>query len=282
MASQLLEKFTRDIVFDIKHNKIVLPTLPEIALKARNLLNDNKSTSTQISKVISSDAVMSTRLLRVVNSPLYRTQIQIEDVRAAITRLGNATVRSVVTSLAMEQVYRVKLSPQINILLKQNWEHSIQVAAISQIIAQKFTSLSPEEAMLGGLVHDIGKLPILEYSERIHELISNEKALKKVLAVLHPKIGSIILQTWNFQPHLVAVTTEHEKLDRDPNTGVDYVDVVLIANILSYIGTDHPYTKMDWSKVPAFSRLKLPPQESIATIKAAKDDIAEIRRLISV
>jgi len=281
MATPLLEKFTRDIVFDIKHNKIVLPTLPEIALKARKLLNDNKSTSTQISKVISADAVISTRLLRVVNSPLYRTQSQIEDVRMAITRLGNGIVRSLVTSLAMEQVYRTKLSPQTNILLKQNWEHSVQVAALSQLIAQKFTSLSSEEAMLGGLIHDIGKLPILEYSERIPELVSNQKALQKVLAVLHPQIGSLILKTWNFQPYLIAVTTEHEKLDRNPDSGVDYVDVVLIANILSYIGTDHPYTKMDWSKIPAFNRLNLPPEECISTIKAARDEIAQIRQLIS-
>jgi HD-like signal output (HDOD) protein len=259
----------------------VLPTLPEIALKARKLLNDNKSTSTQISKVISADAVISTRLLRVVNSPLYRTQSQIEDVRMAITRLGNGIVRSLVTSLAMEQVYRTKLSPQTNILLKQNWEHSVQVAALSQLIAQKFTSLSSEEAMLGGLIHDIGKLPILEYSERIPELVSNQKALQKVLAVLHPQIGSLILKTWNFQPYLIAVTTEHEKLDRNPDSGVDYVDVVLIANILSYIGTDHPYTKMDWSKIPAFNRLNLPPEECISTIKAARDEIAQIRQLIS-
>lgn len=260
---------------------MALPTLPEIALKARKLLNDNKSTSIQISKVISADAVISTRLLRVVNSPLYRTHNQIEDVRAAITRLGNASVRSLVSSLAMEQVYRTKLSSQTNLLLKQNWEHSVQVAALSQIIAQKFTVLSPEEAMLGGLVHDIGKLPILEYSERIPELISNEKALKKVLAVLHPKIGGLFLKTWNFQPYLVAVATEHERLDRNPGTAVDYADIVLIANMLSYIGTDHPYTKLDWSMIPAFNRLKLPPEECISTIKAAKDEIAEIRQLIS-
>lgn len=282
MASSLLEKFARDIVFDIKHNKIVLPTLPEIALKARKLLSDNKSTSAQISKVISADAVISTRLIRVVNSPMYRTDHQIEDVRAAITRLGNTIVRSLVTSLAMEQVYRSKLSPQLNDMLKQNWEHSAQVAALSQIIAQKYTSLSHEEAMLGGLVHDIGKLPILEYSERIPELVSNKKALDKVLAVLHPNIGSYILKTWNFQPNLVAVTAEHENLDRDPDTSVDYVDVVMIANLLSYIGTDHPYTKLDWSKIPAFTRLNIPPEECIATIKAAKDEISQIRQLISV
>jgi len=281
MASSLLEKFTRDIVFDIKHNKIVLPTLPEIALKARKLLSDNKSTSIQMSKVISADAVMSTRLIRVVNSPMYRTERQIEDVRVAITRLGNAIVRSLITSLVMEQVYRTKLSPQMNILLKQNWEHSAHVAALSQIIARKYTSLTPEEAMLGGLVHDIGKLPILEYSERIPELVSNQKTLNKVLMVLHPKIGSYILKTWKFPLHLIAVPAEHENLNRNPGTGVDYVDVVLIANLLSYIGTDHPYTKLNWSKIPAFTRLNIPPEECIETIKAAKDEISQIRQLIS-
>jgi len=281
MASSLLEKFTRDIVFDIKHNRIVLPTLPEIALKARKLLNDNKSTSLQISQVISADAVMSTRLLRVVNSPMYRTEQQIKDIRIAITRLGNNIVRSLITSLVMEQVYRTNLSPHLNALLKQNWEHSAEVAALSQIIARKFTSHIPEEAMLGGLVHDIGKLPIIEYSERIPELVSNKKVLDKVLTVLHTKIGSYILKTWKFPLHLIAVAAEHEDLQRNPNTRTDYVDVVLIANLLSYIGTDHPYTKLDWSKIPAFNRLNIPPDECIETIKSAKDEIAQIRQLIS-
>jgi hypothetical protein len=51
--------------------------------------------------------------------------------------------------------------------------------------------------------------------------------------------------------------------------------------MLSYIGTDHPFTRLDWSTIPAFSRLSIPPEDCIATIKAAKDEIAEIRQLIS-
>ena len=195
--------------------------------------------------------------------------------------LGNGIVRSLVTSLAMEQVYRTKLSPHLDALLKQNWEHSAQVAALSQIIARKFTAHNPEEAMLGGLVHDIGKLPIIEYSERIPELVSNKKALNMVLEALHPNIGKLILKTWKFPLHLIAVAAEHENLQRNPSSRTDYVDVVLIANLLSYIGTDHRYTKLDWSKIPAFNRLNIPPDECIETIKAAKDEIAQIRQLLT-
>jgi len=281
MANPLIEKFCRDLIADIKANKITLPALPEVALKARTLLSEKNTTTKQLSKVISADVVITTRLLRVVNSPLYRTRNKVEDIKMAITRLGNANVRSLITSLAMEQLYQAGFSKEVKQKLKDNWQHSLHVAALSYVIARDFSSLSPDEAMLSGLIHDIGALPVLEYAELLPDILANPAALDRLVFVLHTKIGHLILKKWNFPDELVTVAREHEDLERDRGIDPDYTDVVMVANLLSHIGTSHPYTKLDWNTIPAFNRLAMTPEESIAAIKEAHEEIIEIQNIFS-
>lgn len=281
MANPLIEKFCKDLIADIKANKITLPALPEVALKARTLLSERNTTTKQLSKVISADVVITTRLLRVVNSPLYRTHNKVEDIKMAITRLGNANVRSLITSLAMEQLYQAGFSKEVKQKLKNNWQHSLHVAALSYVIARDFSNLSPDEAMLGGLIHDIGALPILEYAELLPDILANPAALDRLVFVLHTKVGHLILKKWNFPDELVTVAREHENFERDTGIDPDYTDVVLVANLLSHIGTNHPHTKLDWNSIPAFNRLAMTPEESIAAIKEAHEEIVEIQNIFS-
>jgi len=281
MATLLIEKFCKDLIADIKANKITLPALPEIALKARQLLNEEGTTSSQISKVISADVVITTRLLRVVNSPLYRTQGKIEDVKMAITRLGNANVRSLVTSLAMEQLYQAGSSEEVKNKLKENWKHGLHVAALSFVIARDYTELSADEAMLSGLIHDIGALPVLEYAELLPDILSNEAALDRLVFLLHTKVGHLVLKKWNFPDELVTVAREHENIERGSGINPDYTDIVLVANLLSHVGTNHPHTKLDWNSIPAFNRLAMTPEESIRAIKDAHEEIVEIQNIFS-
>jgi putative nucleotidyltransferase with HDIG domain len=277
-----VNQFWEDLVGDIRANRVVLPTLPDVAIKARRLLENPKSTSAQIARAISADAVLTTRLLRVVNSPLYRAQTPIESVKTAITRLGNANIRSVITAVALEQIYQDKLaSPLKKKLLSQNWEHSIMVAALSYFISRRYTRLNPEEAMLAGLIHDIGKLPILEYAERFPEIASGAAMLNRLLDVLHPRVGGLVLRSWKFSPAIILAVEEHEDLSRDPETPSDYCDVVIVANLLSYIGRDHPHTRRDWSTIPAFWRLALKPQDAIAAVKTAREEINELKLMLA-
>ena len=284
MASPVIERFWNDLVSDIKSNKITLPVLPEVVMKTRKLLDDDNSTAIQLARAIKTDVTISTRMLRLVNSPLYRSDHKIEDVKAAITRLGNKNVRSVITTLAMEQLYNAAFSKPIQQILRETWQHSAHVAALSYLIARDYTALKqldPDEAMLAGLIHDIGKLPILEYIEGVPDLMINDTAMRKVIEVLHTRIGKLILTTWKFSDDLITVVAEHENLMRDPGLTPDYTDIVIVANLLTHIGSKHPYTKLDWSKIPAFKRLGMSPEETIDVIKGASEEIREIRELFT-
>ncbi len=282
MASTQIEQFWQDLVDDIRANRLVLPALPDIAIRTRRLLDNPKSTSVQIARAITADVVMTTRLLRAVNSPLYRAQHPIEDIRTAVTRLGNANVRSMVTSLAMEQIYQDKLaSPFKRRYLARIREHGMVVAALSYVVCARCTALNPDEAMLAGLIHDIGKLPIIEYSEMLSDFNENEARLNRLLEVLHPRVGALVLRAWKFAPEMVTVAGEHENLQRITEAPADYTDVVIVANLLSHVGTDHPHTRLDWSTIPAFERLALSPEQSIEVMKNAREQINEIKRLLA-
>ena len=91
----------------------------------------------------------------------------------------------------------------------------------------------------------------------------------------------MILEEWNFSPELVEVTSQHEELWRSEGTGVSYVDVVVVANLHSYLGTQHDLAQKDWAKIPAFAKLGLTPEESIKTLEAAREELQELRSLFN-
>ena len=276
----LVDKFVGEILEDIKTNRLKLPILPEIALKVREAVSDTNAAAAAIAKAVSSDATIAARLLQVVNGPLYRGANAINSLQSAIARLGPPLVRNLVTSLILKQLFQSKSS-----LLRQHmqvlWEHSTQVAAISHVLARRFTRLQPDEAMLAGLIHDIGVLPILLKAENLPELLADEMQLNEIIDKLHPSIGRLILDAWKFPPELVAVAAEHENLTRISDQ-VDYTDIVAVANLHSYLGGKHRHSKMKFADVPAFTKLGLTPESSIRAMEEAAAEMKDVKSMLAV
>ena len=276
LENQLLSKF----LDDINNNRINLPTLPEVAIKVRDVVQNPDSSAAKIAITIGSDPVLTTKLLQVANSALYRPSTPIENLQTAITRLGQTVVRNIVTGMVMEQLYQKGGNPKVEKHLKALWLHSTKVAAISHVLARKFTKLKPDQAMLAGLIHDIGAIPVYTEAPNIPEL-DDEETLKRVVSKIHNLVGTTILDEWNFPQELIDVVSNHEDLKYDSGEKVDYVDVVTIANILSYVGTSHPLTKTDWTEIPAFKKLGLSPEESIATMEEAQEEVALVQGMFT-
>jgi HD-like signal output (HDOD) protein len=273
--TQILES----LIEDLEANRLVLPTLPEVALKVRDAVDDVSANSSQIADIVATDAALSARLLQVANSPLYRPRFPIDNIHNAIARLGNTQVRNLVSSLVMQQMFQAT-SDVLDTRLRQLWEHASTVASIAYVLASQTDGLEKDQALLAGLIHDVGALPILVKSEDIPELLEDEEMLDTVLIKLHTMLGEKILQNWGFPDALAAVAAEHENLQRDPGTPPDYVDVVIVANLQSYIGTDHPHATVDWSTVPAFSRLGIETDVNIVDIEENQEAMEEIQAML--
>ena len=256
--SKLAEKVQQDLINAIENDELVLPTLPEVALKVREAAEDPNVGIPQISKVIGNDAALTARIIKVVNSPLLRSNKEITDLQMAVARLGINYTCNLATGLAMEQMFQAT-SDVVDRKMREVWNKSTEIAGICHVLCRHYTRLMPDQATLAGLVHQIGVLPILTYAEEHNELLADSISLNHVIEQIHPIIGDKILRTWEFPEPIAIVPSQYLDFTRN-SAKVDYVDIVQVATLQSYLGSEHPYTQLDWSKVPAFAKLGLDPQ----------------------
>lgn len=255
--SKLAEKVQAELIQAIDNDELVLPTLPEVALKVREAVDDPNISIPALSKVIGNDAALTARIIKVVNSPLLRTSKEITDLQAAISRLGMNYTCNLATGLAMEQMFQAT-SDVVDRKMREVWNKSTEIAGICHVLCKHYTRLAPDQATLAGLVHMIGVLPILTYAEEHSELLADSISLNHVIEKIHPIIGDRILRAWDFPKQIACIPSQYLDFQRN-SAKVDYVDIVQVATLQSYLGSQHPYTQLDWSQIPAFAKLGLDP-----------------------
>lgn len=263
----------------VKSDQIILPTLPEVALKIRESIESDNSSAQQISETLSQDASLSARLIQVANSPLYRTRNPVEDLQMAITRLGIKMVRDLVISLAMKQIYQAT-SDVLDDHFRSAWNNSVDVAAISRMLATT-VGINPEQALLAGLIHNIGSLPIVVLAEDDNELFQDTDALGELIWELQGKVGEMILRTWNFTDSMTQVVKECYNFNYDHGGNATLVDVVQVA-ILQGGYMDEKHAPADWHGVPAFAKLGLDTEVNVIEIEENKEMIENTRQTLLV
>ena len=194
----------------------------------------------------------------------------------AVTRLGNKLVRSLVISLIMKQIFQAT-SDALDKRMRKLWEDSVQIAAISRVLAQRLPELDNEQAMLAGLIHDIGALPILAWAESVEELVEDEHELDRLLEKLSPIVGKQILETWQFPQALIDVAANSHDYYHD-SSSLDYVDVVVVARLQLLVGDPH-VKDLDWSRVCAFSKVGLESDIQLVDIEGMAEDIAQVEEI---
>ncbi|WP_460124904.1 HDOD domain-containing protein [Pseudomonas sp. H3_G09] len=256
--SELAEKVQEDLAAAIDNDDLVLPTLPEVALQIRKAAEDPEVSVSDLSKFIGRDAALSARLIKVVNSPLLRAAQEVTDLHTAITRLGINYSSNLAIGLVMEQIFNAR-SEVVEQKMREVWRSSLEIAGVSYALCRRHTQLKPDQAALGGLVHQIGVLPILTYAEDHNELLSDAVSLTHVIEKIHPVLGEKLLRVWEFPERLVQLPLLYEDFKRD-SARIDYVDVVQVANLYCRKGTDHPFARIDPLSVPAFRKLGIDPE----------------------
>ncbi|UTA46296.1 HDOD domain-containing protein [Simiduia sp. 21SJ11W-1] len=253
--SQLVEKVSQDIIAALESDQLVLPTLPEVALRVREVAEDPDASINQMSKVIGSDAALAARLIKVANSPLLRGSREITDLQMALSRLGIEYTCNIATGLAMSQMFQAT-SDLVDKRMRDVWTRSSEVAGICHVMCKHRTKLRPDQATLAGLVHRIGVLPILTYAEENPSLLRDSFTLDTVIEALNGPIGDRILKHWAFPEPLIHIPTLHMQFERQAPEA-DYADIVTVAVLQSYMGSNHPLASVDYSSVTAFGRLGL-------------------------
>ncbi len=209
-----------------------LPTLPEVAQKISKMVEDDKTSATELGRIISTDPAISGRVLRLVNSSFYGFPGRISSISNAIILLGFDVVKSLIISVSVFEMMEKGILGL--------WEHSLGCAIASRFIAKKVKGCDPEEISVAGLLHDIGKvvvsIQLAEDYEEIKKTITDKKvtfiqAEKEVLDLTHEDIGCWLAESWNLPIGLLEPISCHHHPQQAQQAKVA-TDIVHLANFL--------------------------------------------------
>lgn len=194
-----------------------LPTMPIVATKVMQLIDNERVSSEEIARVVASDPAVAARVLKISNSAFYGCQRQIQTLSHAIMVLGFSTLKSLVVAASMKHVYR-----PFGLTEKMLWEHSFGAGLAARIIARETGLVNEEEAFLGGLFHDIGKyvmnfLDNQQFQNVMQICYNNEvsfaAAERQVYPYTHAEVGSLVIKKWNLPDSLMKGVLGHHTFD---------------------------------------------------------------------
>jgi HD-like signal output (HDOD) protein len=282
-ASNLAKsKLLMDCYRHMQSEDLVLPTIPDVAFKIRRAINDDCASVALIARIVQVDPSITAKLIQISNSALYLGRKKIESCPEALTRLGLTTSQDIITTFAMKSVFNAK-SPVIRQKMAELWAHSSYIASISAVFAHKIPGFDPDRAMLAGLIHDIGIVPILTYADDHPDILAYPKSLTDIVKKLRADIGVQIIRQWGFPEDFEDVVINAENWFRNDDNPSSYADIVMISQLHSFIGKVNIKKIPKIDDLPAYKKLSvhLDANDSINILDKAKDEIEQLRQLLA-
>jgi HD-like signal output (HDOD) protein len=269
--------FIRSLASELSAGKVDLPSFPEIAVRVRRILSDPKSSVDQVVRVVGSEPALTARLLRIANSAsLNRSGKPVNDLRTAINRIGHNMVRSASISFAMAQIRKSNKLVGLEDQLKQLWRESTSVAALSFVLARTCTRVNPDEALLVGMMHGIGKLYVLTRAVSHPELFTSGGMIDQIVGEWHASIGKAILENWEFPESMAQAVGEQEELTRLEPDQADLSDVLAVAIVMSRHSPSEADVVQALGGLPSSERLGL---SEARIVSVMRDSALEVKAL---
>lgn len=218
-------------------------TLPLVAIRVNELINDPNSSSSDIAEVLKKDQVLTAKILRLVNSSYYAIPGGVADVQRALAFLGFNTLAQLVLSLSVFSVFSADDTTEFSML--QFWRHALGTAVCSELLARRLKIPRPEEAFTCGLLHDIGKLVLHEVdaprllaivAETARDSTSFLDVEKKLDLPGHSYLGEVIATKWGLpQVIRLAIRYHHfdvSKMDSILASAKPMIQIVRLANTI--------------------------------------------------
>lgn len=270
---------------ELRSNQLALPSVPDVAWKVRRAADREDSSVDDIARAVGADPAMAAKLVRACNSPLYRGFKDVRKVREAVVRLGTRTTRQLVTVFSMREIFKSR-QPTLQQAMDKLWRHSREVAALSWVLADSVTRLDPEEALLAGLLHDIGAIPVLVQAEHHSALFADSTKLDHAIDELKGDIGAAILENWAFPPTFITAARQAEDWAYDhQGSGPELADVVIVAQLHALIAAKQNRGLPGFDEVPAYRKLgelELNASRSLQILTEARSRVDEVHRLLSI
>lgn len=239
-----------------RENKLSLPSLPQVAIKLRKAMEKDDISVHDVIKIVQVDAPIVAKLIQVSNSALYAPTSPIKNCHDAVTRLGLETTRKLVMGISVKQLFQCK-SPELMSKMQELWKRSLHVSSLSFVLAQEAGGVNPEDALLAGLVCDIGAIPLIHFAEQHPETYPNLEDLQLVMPYLNPPVGSLVLHTLGFANEITEIPKHSEDwYYESEGDKLTLIDVVILAKLHSYFGSQRAKELPFINSIPAYAKLK--------------------------
>jgi HD-like signal output (HDOD) protein len=270
--------FVEFLAKELNRGKPEVPGFPDIVMRVRRALDDPNATVNSITQIVSAEPVLTARILRISNSAALRPATgQIKDPRNAIARMGFTLVQSATVAFAAEQMRIANRYEAAKERFAAVWDRSIHVAAIAYVLAKHCTKLNPDEALLTGLMHSIGKIYIVARAEDHPELFEDDSELEAVLSDWYVATGEAILQGWEFPEEIVMAVASQLDLERDIGEQAELADVLMVALPIPSALGEEAALNASLAATQAELRLGLTPEKCATLLGEAQVQIRELR-----
>ena len=270
--------FVQSLADDLSKGSIELPSFPDVVIRLRQILEDENSTTPQIVQLLTAEPVLAARLIQMANSAALRgVTSEMTDLSAVVNRLGRNMVRNSAMAYAMKQMRETQKLESAQSYLEELWNDSTHLAALCYVLAKKLTKLNPEQALLVGLLHGIGKLYILAQAEDHPELFEDTAHLSEILDGWHAAIGSAILEAWNFPEEVSGSVAKYQETGREHDGQTDLTDILIVAHLLGAFLRQDSDAELQLENVPAAKHLAISASELGGVLHQAEEQIAALR-----
>lgn len=226
---RMLEDIARELAGDV-----VFPTYFDVAVHIRTVLRQPEVALADVVRVVELEPLICAKLLRLANSVAYNPAgMEVVDVGHAVTRLGFDLVRTTALAFAMDQLRCSHDMLVFDNLSRAIWEHSLLAAAAARVVARRMTPLNPDEAMLAGLIHDLGAFYMLYRAAQYPDMRSDPDLVRRLLLAWHESIGESLLFALGLPEEIIAAVREHDQPRVGLHSPKTLADVIYMANLLA-------------------------------------------------
>ena len=214
-----------DILEQMRNNEN-LHSLPQVLSEVLEEVGKDDFTADSLARIILKDPSLTSRILKMANSPFYYRVTEIKTVHQAVSVLGVTTVKCLALSTSVFNPDKIAAASGVD--PKEFFAYSLCIASASERIARAVSNTSPEEAFIAGLLHDIGILFLLhhypdEYARIVRKEIPAESLVDAEIAIFgidHCDIGYHLAETWRLPDYVTESIADHHKQRSDKATHV--------------------------------------------------------------
>jgi HD-like signal output (HDOD) protein len=269
--------FVKSLAAELSKGQIELPSVPDIVLKLQRTLSDENVSNETVVVVVGAEPMLAGKLMTMANSAALNTSgRKIADLRTAVARVGFNIVRSAALSFAIEQLRRAEEYRNLQAPLDALWKNSVQIAALSHVLARRFTSLNGDAALLAGLMHNVGRIYILTRASKASALMADRLTYNSMVRDWHSNVAKAVLENWRVAEEIVDAVTSYEDLDREARGPVTLTDVLSLAVLLEQKRTALA-PEPDENFLKGLRRLQLLPGDCTSVIEESAEDIAALK-----